>query len=216
MLDMRLCRPLVSLMKFEDGIDGSIVHVRACLGDFSHIAFQCALDLILCTAFRAAALQSSWPVHRYHGSSHLGLFCCLPLAAFFASWSASSLPWTPLCPGIYCSVRLKSPSFRRCFARYLVIVSRRPARKSLPSLLVVVPHLMAAWLSRRIEIGYTMSGSVAISWAANVSPSVSASYTVCSSSVPRWYCSIRGSCPSRIMTAAALIPPSSPEPLVNI
>lgn len=74
MLDVRLCRPLVSLMKFEESIDGSIVRVLAYLGDFSHMVFQCALDLFLCAAFRAAALQSSCPFRRYCGSSWFGLF----------------------------------------------------------------------------------------------------------------------------------------------
>jgi hypothetical protein len=77
---------------------------------------------------------------------------------------------------------------------------------------VFSPDLSAAWLSIEMDRGKDRFGSVEISFAARVRPTVSASYTVCSLSVPRWYFKTLGCAPARNKMAAAPIFPFAPEP----
>lgn len=85
-------------------------------------------------------------------------------------------------PGTHLMVTSKSEWL---FDIFFIILLKCSSRYDPDVVYVFSPSLSTAWLSIEIDRGKDRFGSVEISFAARVRPTVSASYTVCSLSVPR-------------------------------
>ena len=137
-----------------------------------------------CSKFRRSILSKLWPS-----------------AAFFTSASAISLPCMPMCPAIQLSV---SEYFAPHFFLICITVHRKFAARYCPGQVSsVCTAFTTAWLSALIVKDVVPVLSILMRCRPRRRLTNSASYTVCSSVVLRWQCSVWMGFSGHVRIAAA-------------
>ena|SRR6267154_1037706 len=150
--------------------------------DFFHLLFHfCLISSFLLLCMADGLMVSG----RFRKVDKRFLSELRPLAALFASLSASSLPGIPMCPAVHLSIIgffLRLVRFCSMFPRRMISCAVLCAG----FLKLVLNASMAAWLSVPIVMGVLLPFSDLISCMASMIPISSASGTMCLLSGPRW------------------------------
>jgi hypothetical protein len=146
---------------------------------------------------------------RYGGRSSLGEVS--PAAALFTLLSTFLLPGMPICPAVHLSVN-EYLCLLWCFYVRKARSRISCARWCLGFLNSELKALSAAWLSTTMQHEVVPHLSVLTRCIASRSSTSSASCIMCSTSGPRWKCSVQMGLSFLISIAAALTLPPCAEP----
>jgi len=190
---------LISLRKLSDGVEATSSTILTLCGEFLHFSFHLALIILWCLHFIAVGLMVSFR-HRTGGRGLLSVV--VPAVAALASLSALSLPAIPECPAVQHGIGeyFATP----LFFHMLTAVFRKSSTSRCPGCFRSIDRvLIAAWLSVPSAKEVLPFFSVLIRYIPRRRPTSSASCMVCSVSLSRWKCRVRGGCPCFSRTVAA-------------